>query len=256
MLFVKRLLLLVGVKQIIEAPMNVIAIIRQFVSYYAFRKQSTTRKDLEVSVSDISLVLNESTAATSYDKHYVYHTAWAARALRKYHPQSHIDISSSLQFVAIVSAFVDITFYDYRPPLIKLPGLKVDKVDLLNLPFQDNSIRSLSCMHVVEHIGLGRYGEPLDANGDVKAIRELKRVLAEGGTLFFVVPLGQPRVCFNNCRVYSYEQIVNYFKPLRVHGFAFVNGPDEGDDGLLIPEKPQEYVKSKSYGCGCFEIVK
>ena len=58
-------------------------------------------------------------------------------------------------------------------------------------------------MHVVEHIGLGRYGDPVDYDGDLKAIAELQRVLAPGGNLFFVVPVGQPRIMFNAHRVYS-----------------------------------------------------
>jgi len=47
-------------------------------------------------------------------------------------------------------------------------------------------------MNVVEHVGLGRYGEPLDPEGDIKAMRELRRVLAPGGSLLFVVPVGRP----------------------------------------------------------------
>jgi hypothetical protein len=45
-------------------------------------------------------------------------------------------------------------------------------------------------MHVVEHVGLGRYGDPIDANGDAQAIKELKCVLWPGGVLYFVVPTG------------------------------------------------------------------
>ena len=63
-------------------------------------------------------------------------------------------------FRRIGSAFVPIEHYDYRPPDIRLDNLESGFADLLNLPFSDRSIASLSCMHVVEHVGLGRYGEP------------------------------------------------------------------------------------------------
>jgi hypothetical protein len=61
-------------------------------------------------------------------------------------------------------------------------------------------------MHVIEHIGLGRYGEALDPDGDLKAIRELVRVLAAGGNLLVVVPVGRPRIQFNAHRIYDYVE--------------------------------------------------
>jgi hypothetical protein len=50
-------------------------------------------------------------------------------------------------------------------------------------------------MHVVEHIGLGRYGEPMDEQGDLKAIEELKRVLAPGGICFLLCLLVRRALC-------------------------------------------------------------
>src|SRR5436853_180080 len=83
------------------------------------------------------------------------------------------------------SAFIPVEFYDYRPANVQLSNLTAEAADLLALPFAEGSVESLSCMHVVEHIGLGRYGDPLDPNGDLKAIAELRRVLAPAGTLLF-----------------------------------------------------------------------
>ena len=104
-------------------------------------------------------------------------------------------------------------------------------------------------MHVVEHIGLGRYGDPLDTKGDIRAIRELKRVLARGGDLLFVVPVGKPRVMFNAHRIYSYEQIISYFQDLELIEFALI--PNRPDGGLLRQADPQR-SKDAEYDCGCF----
>ena len=38
-------------------------------------------------------------------------------------------------------------------------------------------------MHVVEHIGLGRYGDQVDPDGDLMAMKELERVTAKLGKL-------------------------------------------------------------------------
>ena len=119
-------------------------------------------------------------------------------------PEFHIDISSTLYFCSIVSAFIPIKFYDYRPVKLNLEKLYTGSADLLSLPFEEGSVNSLSCMHVVEHIGLGRYGDPLDPDGDLKAISELIRVLAPDGNLLLVVPVGKKsRIMFNAHRIYS-----------------------------------------------------
>jgi len=194
--------------------------------------------------------LNDKTATTAFDRHYIYHTAWAARVLTDINPVFHVDISSSLYFVAIASAFVPIKFYDYRPVNLSLKNLSAGEANLSALPFANKSIASLSCMHVVEHIGLGRYGDPLDPEGDLKAIAELTRVLAVGGHLLFVVPIGKPRIVFNAHRIYSYDQIIEYFADLKLVEFALI--PDDPTVQGLVSEAPREMANIQNYGCGCF----
>src|SRR2546430_12288402 len=52
---------------------------------------------------------------------------------------------------------------------------------LFRSPFGDLELSSVSCLHVAEHIGLGRYGDAIDPLGTRKAIGELARVLAVDG---------------------------------------------------------------------------
>ena len=195
---------------------------------------------------------DDRTASTGFDRHYVYHTAWAARVLERVRPGEHVDIASSLYFAAIASAFVPVRYYEYRPVDLDLANLACDTADLTALPFDDGSIPSLSCMHVVEHVGLGRYGDPIDADGDLRAMSELERVLAPGGSLLFVVPLGRPRVQFNAHRIYGLDQVVEAFDGLELAEFALV--PDRGDrDGdALIVNATRAQADRQRYGCGCF----
>lgn len=198
--------------------------------------------------------IEDRTATTSFDRHYTYHTAWAARILAETRPAVHVDIASSLSFICTVSAFVPIRFYDYRPADLRLSNLTCGAADLLSLPFPDRSINSLSCMHVVEHIGLGRYGDPLDPEGDRKAMRELERVLAPEGTLLIVVPVGRPRVCFNAHRIYSFHQVREAFGNLQMRQFALI-AEDPASGGLIL-SPPLDVVDSQNYGCGCFWFSK
>jgi SAM-dependent methyltransferase len=226
-------------------PRKTIRFFQLLTEFTAFRKKADKR--FSTSWSELYPCLADSTGTTPFDQHYIYHPAWAARVLAKTKPELHIDISSILSFSSIVSAFVPVRFYDYRPAELNLPGLQSERADLLKLPFEDQSIDSLSCMHTIEHIGLGRYGDPLDPQGDLKAMNELKRVLKPGGSLLFVTPVGKPKIAFNAHRVYGYEQILESFAPLQLQEFSLV--PDTG--GLLMHADPA-LVSKQDYGCGCF----
>src|SRR5205807_5995192 len=78
-------------------------------------------------------------------------------------------------------------------PLSLHDALPILEGDILALPFRDQSVVSLSCLHVVEHVGLGRYGDGLNPEGTQQALAELQRVLAVEGNLFLSLPVGRPR---------------------------------------------------------------
>lgn len=216
----------------------------QYDQFSAGSKRFIVRKE------DIFPCIGDDTANTGFDPHYIYHTAWAARRIVDKKPAHHTDISSLLYFSTLLSAAVPVKFYDYRPAQITLSGLETGKGDLCKLDFSSNSIHSLSCMHTIEHVGLGRYGDPVDSEGDLKAIEELKRVLAPGGSLYFVVPVGKPKVCFNAHRIYSYEQIVESMHPLVLEEFSLI--PDNGAQVGIIEHASPHLVQEQVYACGLF----
>lgn len=218
--------------------------------YFDFKKASDGR--FTIFFSDFYPQVKDKTIETNFDRHYIYHTAWAARKVKEIAPATHTDISSSLYFSGILSAFVPVEFYDYRPAKLALDNFSSSHADLTNLHFEDDSIESLSCMHTIEHIGLGRYGDPIDGTGDIKAMKELVRVLKPGGSLLFVTPVGQPKIEFNAHRIYSYEQILGYFKDLELVEFSMI---PEKEKGIVANASP-DLVRSEKYACGCFWFKK
>jgi SAM-dependent methyltransferase len=151
----------------------------------------------------------------------------------------------------MLSAFVPVEFYDYRPAPLTLSNLKSGAADLCNLFFETESVESISCMHTIEHVGLGRYGDPIDADGDIKAINELKRVVKKNGHLIFVTPVGLPRIQYNAHRIYSYEMVMDLFKGFKLNDFSLVL-----DNGDFISPAKAELVSQQRYGCGCFWFSK
>jgi len=213
-------------------------------------KTQSTEKRFTLDWQDRYPCLNDRSPSMPFDRHYVYHVAWAARVIAALAPPEHVDISSSVYFSSILSAFLPVRYYDFREPEIFLEKLTPGHADLLNLPFCDHSIQSLSCMHVIEHIGLGRYGDALDYDGDLKAMAELRRVLAPGGSLLVAVPVGRPKICFNAHRIYAYDQVIDSFRDLVLSEFSLI--PDNPKEGVLIRYAPKEQADRQTYACGCF----
>lgn len=199
--------------------------------------------------------LEDDTARTGFDTHYVYHVAWALRRLVAQRPIQHVDISSSLHFVSAASALVPTTFYDFRPAELRLDGLQCVAGDLTNdAHWATGGFDSVSCMHVVEHIGLGRYGDQLDANGDLRALANLRRMLAPGGRLLFVVPVGRPMVCFNAHRIYPARWIANWFADdFDLREFYLI--PPHASQAPIAQADLAE-ADRMHYACGCFELVR
>jgi len=190
-------------------------------------------------------------ATTPFDAHYFYQNVWAFKAIKRSETPYHVDVGSQVSFVGLLTAITHVIFVDIRPLVVNVSNFDSVAGDILNLPFDSGSVRSLSCLNVAEHIGLGRYGDRLDPAGTKKAARELGRVLARGGDLYFAVPVGRPRVCFNAHRIHSPQQILEYF-----HGLDLVEFSAVGDDGAFIHEVEPTGFENATYSCGLFHFRK
>jgi SAM-dependent methyltransferase len=193
--------------------------------------------------------LEDRTEASPYDAHYFYQDVWAAGQIAKRTPSRHVDIGSRIDYVGFLSVLTEVTFVDIRPLHVDLDRLDCVPGSITALPFYDRSIESLSCLHVAEHIGLGRYGDVLDPAGTRKAAAELQRVLAPGGRLVFSLPVGRPRLCFNAHRIHAPVAVRELFPELELTSFAGVD-----DSGRFRTELVPGDLEGANYACGLFEF--
>lgn len=206
-----------------------------------------------LSLRDAFPKLHDKTSLSPYDSHYFHQDVWAIRRIfRTAKGGRHVDVGSRVDTVGHLAAVMDVTFVDIRPLVANLEGMMPVGGSILSLPFRDGSVPSLSCLHVAEHIGLGRYGDPIDPAGTRKAAAELARVLAPGGNLFFSLPVGRPRVCFNAHRVHAPRQILEYFRGLELVELSGVMEPTRAGPGAFVRDAPIEALEDQSYACGLF----
>ena len=88
-----------------------------------------------------------------------------------------------------------------------------------NTGLPSSSADLVSLISTLEHIGLGRYGDPLDVDGDIRCMREAWRVLRPGGHLVLTIPYGYPTVIFNLHRIYDegrFQMVTRGFEPIMV----------------------------------------
>lgn len=199
--------------------------------------------------------LNDDSSLTNFDSHYIYHVAWAIKKVLDSKPEQHVDISSSLNFCTSICSVIPTTFIDYRPANLILNQLVCKKGDITDTTqWEENSYDSVSCMHVVEHIGLGRYGDILDVNGDLSAMSNLMKIVKPGGRLLFVVPTGIPEIYFNAHRVYSAKWIIDFFSSqFELNEFYYIFSDSTKSPLLNCDISLTENV---TYGCGCYEFIK
>ena len=185
--------------------------------------------------------------------HYFYQDLWAARRIYEANPTEHVDIGSRVDgFIAHLLSFRTVKVVDIRPLTSEIPGLIFVQDDATELAqFGDESVSSLSSLHVAEHFGLGRYGDPIDPDACFKFMAALQRVLAVGGRLYFSVPIGRERVEFNAHRVFAPTTILNSFATLKLVSFAMV-----GDDGSYCEHADPYAIGESELACGLFEFTK
>jgi SAM-dependent methyltransferase len=200
---------------------------------------------------DLMPKVHDRSPTTPYDQHYFHQDVWAARRVAERRPARHVDVGSRVDYVGFLTALTDVVFVDIRPLDARVEGLTSVAGSALDLPFEDRSIESLSCLHVADHIGLGRYGDPLDPDGTRKAARELQRVLRPGGELLFGIPVGQPRTCFNAHRILAPQDVPAMFDELVLLEFAGID-----DHGEFRRQRQLSELAGARYACGLYRLAR
>ena len=241
--------------RILDPFFSLFNVLHAFPGYLQFFKDLSKYSKIEgaeqIHSLDLYPCLHDRTKTTGFDVHYFYQDIWAFNRIYECKVKHHVDVGSRLIFVGMLTAITNVTFIDIRPLEAKLNRLVCKQGSILSMPYNDNSLMSLSCLHVAEHIGLGRYGDPLDPHGTKKAAKELSRVLAVNGNIYFSVPVGKPRLCFNAHRIHSPKQIISYFQDLDL---VELSGID--DQGYFIRNIDINLLENSDYACGLFWFKK
>jgi hypothetical protein len=188
--------------------------------------------------------------------HYFHQDLLIAQFIQQNSPRRHIDVGSRIDgFVAHVASFRTIEILDIRD--IKNgehENIIYKRSDLMELQSEKPMTDSLSCLHTIEHFGLGRYGDPINPNGHLVGFNNLINMLETNGTLYISFPIGKKtEVHFNAHRIFHPLDILNW-APGKVELIRFDYVDDSGrlHKNFELSGQMQEL----NYGCGIYTFKK
>ena len=197
--------------------------------------------------------------AGSIPLHYFYQDLYVAQQLIKNNPIKHVDIGSRIDgFVAHVAAVRSIEVMDIRKITDEIPNVRFIQADLMSTDFNfTNYCDSVSCLHAIEHFGLGRYGDTVDINGHLKGIRNITMMLRQGGRFYFSTVIGPQRIEFDAHRVFSVKYLIDLIgNNFGIENFSYI---DDNNNLHISAELNDENIQNNFnclFGCGIFELVK
>lgn len=191
--------------------------------------------------------------------HYFHQDLLVAQKIYQRQPEKHVDIGSRVEtFVAHVATFRKIEVLDIRELVSKTPNIVFRQCDFTRLP--DDLVEycdSVSCLHALEHFGLGRYGDRIDIDGHLRGFDSLYKILKSRGTLYLSFPVGTERIEFNAHRVFSIQTPLGWAQGrFELIGFSYVD--DQGDlhKDVTIDAAAIANNLNLHYGCGIYEFKK
>ncbi len=190
--------------------------------------------------------------------HYFHQDLLVARRIHDRNPQRHVDVGSRVDgFVAHVAAFRPLEVFDIRPQSATVPNIVFRQADLMSDTGLVECCDSLSCLHTLEHFGLGRYGDPVDIDGHLEGFRQLASMVRPGGMFYLSVPIGPERIEFNAHRVLGIRTILDLAQPhFDLVGFSYVDDAGKLHENVELSNKDISQNLDCHYGCGIFEFRK
>jgi hypothetical protein len=114
---------------------------------------------------------------------------------------------------------------------------------------------SISCLHAIEHFGLGRYGDPIDPDGHQKGFANLVDMLEPNGTIYMSFPIGRKNeVHFNAHRVFHPRDVLTWqsSKDLSLERFDYVDDVGNLHQNINLLGKDINVT----LGCGIYTFKK
>lgn len=237
------------------------AVIKELPKYYSNLKKARKQLGKEWRIGALFPCLHDRNDVAGNAKgHYFHQDLLVAQSVFEKNPIKHVDIASKIDgVVAHIASFREIEVFDIRPLDNKINNITFKEIDMMNLQGDyENYTDSISCLHALEHFGLGRYGDPVDIYGYRKGFKNMVKMLKKGGTFYFSTPIGKQIIEFDAHRVFSVKEILTLAEKneLEVVRFSYVDKNGDLQKDHKLSKNDLTTNLHLSFGCGIWEFKK
>lgn len=154
---------------------------------------------------------------------------WVLKTLRSFIPQGSrvldVGCAESVLTHELIAYGYDVWCVDINVPMFAPKCAKFVRTDIRKTSFPDNFFDAIVVVSTIEHVGMPVYGQKIiEEDGDIKAMREIRRICKPGGFVIMTVPFhGKKLLLTAGERQYDFHRLrllMEGFKPLIVHFYA------------------------------------
>lgn len=236
---------------------NLIGLYWYSKDFFFLKKQMNKSSEFKINFFPILHEKSEPSGVSS--GHYFHQDLLVAELIHRNRPDKHVDIGSRIDgFVAHVASYRTIEVFDLRNLVSYNENIIFRQADFTNLSKDFiNYTDSISCLHAIEHFGLGRYGDSIDIDGHLKGLESIYRMLKQGGKFYFSAPIGPFRIEFNAHRVFSVQYLLELFNnKYKIISFSYVDDKGQLNKNVELTNYKINNNFGCHYGCGIFELYK
>jgi len=174
-----------------------------FLEYVKVKRMYKGRVDF------VPYVTDKNSAAGSFLHEYFIQDVFAAQFVHRLNPVKVVDVGSRIDgYIAQLISFRQVELIDIRPVNASIQNLSFLQMDFSNNhTIPSNYTDFISCLHSIEHFGLGRYGDPIHLDAVPAALQNFHTILKPGGTFLLSTTVGEERIAFNKQWIFDINKM-------------------------------------------------
>lgn len=231
-----------------------------YCTYVTLKRQKEGSADQFVFGKFYPCLNDQISLSNIVEGHYFQQDLLVAARIYQTKPEHHIDVGSRIDgFVAHVASYRELSVIDIRKMSIDVKNITFIQADMMGDMQESllNCTDSVSCLHALEHFGLGRYGDPVCYDGHLKGLENIYKMIRTGGKLYLSTPIGAQRIEFNAHRVFSISYLLNILADKFIlDKFSYIDDSGKLHQDVKLNKENQQSSFNCIYGCGIFELSK
>jgi SAM-dependent methyltransferase len=136
------------------------------------------------------------------------------------------------------------------------PLARFVQTDVLELNVPPASLDLVINCSAIEHVGLQRYGDGGNADGDLAAMQRMRGFLKPGGVMLLTIPVGQDATIAPLHRIYGTERLPLLLNKFRVETREYWMKDNQNRWVAVVEGKAlNQELRPNIYALGCFVLT-